>query len=252
VQGNEKADSLAIYAASLHSVDPSQAKPILTKISNLKLIQKRLVAIIKLLPPRHLKTEASLIVKRPPSKLNTLRALLSKSDHPASIVKNRLECHGCLQSIPINAPQLPDFLVTKCCPPETQWSVAIGNRHTHPSHRQRTYGGVYICTKCGAIAREQIRNLFKLCEGPTPGGENNLKAYSRNRAPVNCPGWPYNKASFRYRHSRNKIWRQILDLDPASVPDGPAETFEEGLGEDDEDPPSPAAPASPSESSSSD
>ena len=155
-------------------------------------------------------------------------------------------------AIPINAPQLPDFLATKCCPPDTLWSVAIGNRHTHPSHRLRTCGGVYICIKCGAIAREQIRNLHKPCEGPTPGGENNLKAYSRNRAPTNCPGWPYNKASLQYRHSKHNISRQVQDLEPTSVPDIPAGTFQEGIGEEEEYPPSPIVLASPSESSSSD
>jgi len=103
-----------------------------------------------------------------------------------------------------------------------------------------------------AIAREQIRNLHKPGEGPTPGGENNLKAYSRNRAPMICPGWPYNKASLKYRHKKYNISRQVLDIEPTSVPDALARSFQEDTGEDEENPPSLSAPASPSGSSSSD
>lgn len=148
--------------------------------------------------PRHLKTAASLINNRPLSKVQQIGNLLNSSCHPASYFNY-------LQSILINAPQLQDFLQTICTPPESQWSVAIGNRPTHSSHRLRTYGVVDICNKCGALSRNKIRNLALPCGDPTPGGRNNLKAYSSNRPPVNCPGWPYNRASLQYKCVVHKI-----------------------------------------------
>lgn len=69
---------------------------------------------------------------------------------------------------------------------------------------------------------------------------------------MNCPGWPYNKASLRYRHNDYNISRQVLIIEPTSVPDVPAGSFQEGTGEDEENPPSPSVPASPSGSSPSD
>jgi len=69
---------------------------------------------------------------------------------------------------------------------------------------------------------------------------------------MNCPGWPYNNASLKYRHIKHNISRQVLDLEPTSVPDALAGTFQEGTGGDEEYPPAPPAPASPSGSSSSD
>ena len=60
VQSNDRTDRLTVYAASLHTMYPDRANPILTLISNLRLIQRRLAAVIKLMPPRQLRTEASI------------------------------------------------------------------------------------------------------------------------------------------------------------------------------------------------
>jgi len=47
VYGNNAADKLADYAASLHTLSREHAKPILDLLSKQTLIQKRLVAVIK-------------------------------------------------------------------------------------------------------------------------------------------------------------------------------------------------------------
>ena len=188
------------------------------------LIQKRLVAVIKNMPPRQLRAEAMQIPKKV-SKNTVISRLIAKSSHPASICKNRVVCHHCNQSMPLHAPQVPDFLATKCSPPDQQWSVAIGNRHTHPSHRLRPYGGVYICTRCGAVSREVIRNLHKPCidpkkhEEPTPGGKTNLKAYAANRPPQGCKGWPYSSLDQKDRAIRRRVQQAVNELPPQYVPD---------------------------------
>ena len=224
VFGNNAADKLADYAASLHALLPEQAKPILELLNKQNLIQKRLVAVIKMMHPRHLKKEAMQIPKKV-SKNTIISRLISKSSHPASICKSRVVCHQCNQSLPINAPQLADFLATKCSTPDLQWSVAIGNRHTHSSHRLRPYGGVYICTRCGAVSREVIKNLAKPCidiekhEEPTPGGKTNLRAYAANRPQQGCPGWPYSSLDQLDRAVLKQVQRAVNELPPEHVPD---------------------------------
>ena len=99
--------------------------------------------------------------------------------------------------------------------------------NTGPSKNKRTQKKTisfnkqddYRRTICGAVARQKMRNLANLCDGPTPGGENNLKASSRNRAPISCPVWPYNKASLQHRYAIHNIRQHVLDLEPTSIPD---------------------------------
>lgn len=260
VLGNNKADKLADLAANLHNIPRYQAKPVLEILNMQSLIQKRLVAVIKSMPPRRLRAEAMQIPKKV-SRHTAISRLLTKSSHPASIHKNRVVCHQCKQSMPIRAPQVPDFLATTCHPPDQQWSVAIGNRHTHPSHRLRPYGGVYICTRCGSVAREVIKNLGKPCinlekhEEPTPGGKINLRAYAANRPPQGCKGWPYSSLDQMELCIRRRVQQAVNDLPPQYVPDVIEEEEEDGPS-DAEDQPSveqrPPPSLGESDSSSSD
>jgi len=127
--------------------------------------------------------------------------------------------------MPINAPHLPDFLSTKRSPPDQQWSLGIGNGHTHPSHRLGPYRGVYICTRCGAVSREVIKNLATPCinidrhEEPTPGGKNNRRAYAANRPPLGCQGWPYNSLDQKDRRILHQVQQAVNELPPQYVPD---------------------------------
>lgn len=113
VQGNNRADKLADYAASLQTLGRDQTKPILGTLNMQTLTQKHLVAVLKLMPPRHLRAE---VAQLPPtiSRRTSIRQLISKSSHPASIIKNKAICHQCNQSLPLKAPQVPDFLLTTC------------------------------------------------------------------------------------------------------------------------------------------
>ena len=102
-------------------------------------------------------------------------------------------------------------------------------------HRKQTYppltsskalwGSIYICTRCGAVSREVIKNLAKPCinidkhEEPTPGGKNNLRAYAANRPPPGCPDWPYNSLDQKDRCILHQVQQAVNDLPPQYVPD---------------------------------
>jgi len=82
-----------------------------------------------------------------------------------------------------------------------------------------------ICTRCGAVAREVIRNLAKPCidpdkhEEPTPGGKTNLRAYAANRPPQGCKGWPYSSVDQKDRCIRRQVQQAVDKLPPQYVPD---------------------------------
>ena len=84
---------------------------------------------------------------------------------------------------------------------------------------------IYICTRCGAVAREVIRNLHKPCidiekhEEPTPGGKTNLKAYAANRPPQGCKGWPYSSLDQKDWCIRRQVQQAVDELPPQYVPD---------------------------------
>ena len=94
VLGNNLADKLADLAANLHALTKEQTKAILETLNMQTLIQKRLVAVIKNMPPRQLRAEAMQIPQKV-SKNTIISRLITKSSHPASICKNRVVCHQC-------------------------------------------------------------------------------------------------------------------------------------------------------------
>jgi len=179
VQGNKETDNLAEAAGRLHELPPYVTDPITLKLTNLKLIQKRLVEITKLLPKReHHKPNTTDIQK--PTKREILLEKIASSNHQCLIHNNRVTCTICANSIPRDAENIADFLESPCLPREYSISYMIGNNHTHSSHNIEIYGGVYIyiyiCTTCGNTAHNKVLQLRKPCSRPKAHGKVNLRA----------------------------------------------------------------------------
>ena len=107
-------------------------------------------------------------------------------------------CIDCLARVPRNSRCAADFPKSKCDRSLYDKPIAyvplvvtIGSRLTHPTHTLKLYGGVFICINCGSVARSNLSNLGRPCFAPTTAGKNNLKAYGKGKAPLNCIGGPF-------------------------------------------------------------
>jgi len=143
VQGNKEADNLAAAAALLHELPPYVTDPITQKLTNLKLIQKRLIETTKILPKRENCKPNTTDIKKP-TKREILLEKIASSNHQCLIHNNRVTCTICANSIPKDAENITDFLEFPCLPREYSITYIIGNNHTHSSHNIKIYGGVYI------------------------------------------------------------------------------------------------------------
>ena len=85
-----------------------------------------------------------------------------------------------------------DVLKSACVPDLKHVSYPVGNRFTHPTHSIALYGGVFMCTACGATAVNKLIKLHDPCFPHRYGPPNyNLRAYKAGRAPAGVPLWPY-------------------------------------------------------------
>jgi len=120
-------------------------------------------------------------------------------------------------------------------------------RHRKQAHPPLTsskalWGSIHICTRCGAVAREVIRNVAKPCidpdkhEEPTPGGKTNLRAYAANRPPQGCKGWPYSSLDQKDLCIRRQVQQAVNDMPPQYVPDVLEEEEEEFPSEAEDQP----------------
>lgn len=117
--------------------------------------------------------------------------------HSLSIRDCRVVCANCSSSVSIKAPHVFDCVKSKCIPQDKFVSIAIGNKHTHPSHQPVLCGGVIICTKCGSTALNKIVNLSETCQGRDNNKylyeSVNIKKYNKGKASLGYPEWPYGK-----------------------------------------------------------
>ena len=73
----------------------------------------------------------------------------------------------------------------------------LQTRYTHPTHSVVIYGGVFMCTSCGATAKNKLVKLHAPCFPVKPPSKcANLRAYLAGRAPAGFPNWPYPKLTF--------------------------------------------------------
>ena len=98
VLGNNIADKLADLAANLHALSREQTKAILETLNMQTLIQKRLVAVIKNMPPRQLRAEAMQIPKKV-SKNIVISRFISFVNHHILPQYARTELFVIMQSI---------------------------------------------------------------------------------------------------------------------------------------------------------
>jgi len=204
IDANDYIDNVANQAAALHAVPPSVAQPILKRANDLKLVQLRCADIIKSLPSRGGRTPAPLKQKRClEGSISTSRHVISMSTDGKAII-----CHKCHSCISLNARHLFDFLEGSCNIPMKDFPViALGKKHSHPSHHLVLYGGVYICTACAYVAKEKIHKLSEPCLG-RPGARNNrLSAFDKGLPLPGYSDWPYRKQSmpFLFRSSCSRL-----------------------------------------------
>jgi len=97
----------------------------------------------------------------------------------------------CNANISIRAKHMDDFIQSSCLAPEYTMSYAVGNLHTHHSHRICLYGGIYLCKKCGNTSAKKLIKLQDPCEKPKAHGKYNLNAYKNGTKPRGFPKWPF-------------------------------------------------------------
>jgi len=91
-------------------------------------------------------------------------------------------------------------------------TYAVGKQHTHQTHKITLYGGVYMCTTCGATASKKLEKLAIPCAKPTAHGKINTEAYIAGNPPTGFPKWPYEHIHLRENVIVNNIQLQIDQL----------------------------------------
>jgi len=178
VQGNKEADVLADTAAHYANLPLNETRPVLRAINRIKVIQRRLAAIVCSLPKRVKEKRVK------PAKLAqpSLEACIAASRHTVVATCQRVTCLECRNHVPLVGAR--EWLKT-CCIPFTrtlQLPVQVGHLSTHVSHNLgvHSYQGIttFICTSCGN--RGSTHHLAKLAREcthvKTTAGKNNIKA----------------------------------------------------------------------------
>ena len=192
IQGNAQADRLAESAAKFATIPPDIASPILMRLRQIRLVQRRLSHIICNLPSRT-KTTKEKSIKNPAL---SIEGLAEQSQHLVCFGSTRVVCTKCHQSHSLSSEtRAKKWLQTTCqaptddsYPPNTK--ITIGNRTTHPSHRLAVKHGLVYCRYCGCYsAGTHISKLADPCRPRTMHGEKALAALARGFPPPNVQ-WP--------------------------------------------------------------
>jgi len=201
IYGNHLADVRAEQAATYSQVDAEIAKPILDRILQLKLIQKRLSAVG--LGWKH--TNRKHVQKKPFAAQPTLemRVLASKHTIVYNDKQTGLCCTACYCSIArTHKANMHAFLAAPCAPTCDKFrTVTIGTNISHCTHPLIQYGGVYMCKRCGATATKSMKLLAKPCGAPGIAGERNKDAFKNNKRLPGYPNWPYKASTIPFVQS---------------------------------------------------
>ena len=181
--GNHHADRLAGLSASYYALHKDISDPIITNISNVRAIQKRLYTIICNLPNRVKENRRGQGKCKAPS----LPELIANSEHVINENDSNMECCVCFSkcSTALHA-TVKAFLASPCRPNcmvqgmQVHGPISINGATTHPSHNLRySTHGYYCCVTCGMKAQYRIIKLKDPCRrpnvGPTVHGQNVLK-----------------------------------------------------------------------------
>ncbi len=172
--GNHHADLLATEAGKTFALHEDIANPIIQRVSELQLIQKRLASIICYMPHRP-KNHRSPKIRRP---IETLDELLRMSNHSFSpdwagfstLAKSgKLQCVACHGSCMTKSRGIKAFLKGECAPcvldPDfrVHGTISINNAVSHHTHKLILSGKTYVCTMCGYKATERLSKLKYAC-----------------------------------------------------------------------------------------
>ena len=80
------------------------------------------------------------------------------------------------------------------------------------THNIIIYGGVYMCTTCGATASKKLEKLARPCQNPTSHGKHNRDAYKARKPPAGFPKWPYKQIHLRENVIVNNVQLQVDQL----------------------------------------
>ncbi len=174
--GNQHADILAAEACKRFDVAEELADPIINRISQLKLIQKRLAAIICHLPERPKVPKLPKVRQR----RVTLDDLFATTSHvllPANSTLGwfsrfgSLSCASCHGSCSIKSAGFRAFLAGSCILLKIQeerrrilgGAISMNGAVSHPSHALKIVDKYYACEHCGFKASNKLQNLKYVC-----------------------------------------------------------------------------------------
>ena len=191
IQGNKQADKLADKGAEDAQLVEAATRPVIFRCLQLTQIQKRISAVALAFKPRprHKSTPA------PAAPLPSIDALCLASPH--SIVKlsgKKLMCSKCKSKITPSTDKatITHFLNSPCHTHQRKLTqILIGSQHSHHTHRITFYGGLAMCSSCGAIGHDKLHLLARQCNGKPPplsDGEKNINAKKIGKKP---PGYRY-------------------------------------------------------------
>ncbi len=189
--GNDHADGLASEACKSFEVDAGLAQPVIDRVSDLKLIQRRLASVICHLPSRP-KVPRLKPIPRPSVTFDDMFHMSSHTFLPINSTFSwlsrfgMLSCACCHASCSTKSNRLKAFLTGTCNPVRVQGStqrflsgtISINGAHSHPSHKLQISGSYYVCVACGFKASKRLYNLKDPClpQRRSSYGDTMLKA----------------------------------------------------------------------------
>ena len=200
VKGNKHADTLAGEAAELAKVPLQVSTDVMFYYSLVKKIQKRIITILMLLPPRQKKQTVLSAKELKPS----IDYYIENSKHIIMSNDGRYSCEVCLNSFKDSDPLLKEWVCSPCLGTNFSSSdhyrpiplgdnfMHIGNQFIHHSHKITSFKGFVYCGQCGyRHGANQIRRLAKPCAPPGSFGLQTLKAIQHGLLPRKLDQWPH-------------------------------------------------------------
>ena len=165
--GNHHADVLANEACKRFDVHDDVAQPVIARVNELQLIQKRLATIICNMPHRP-KTSRPPRIRRPKE---TSDEALRMSNHTfvpdwadfSTLARaGKLTCESCHSSCIAKSCGIKAFLKSECLPciqdsdNRIHGTISINNAVSHHTHKLVLSGKTYVCAVCGYKATEKL------------------------------------------------------------------------------------------------
>jgi len=199
VKANDFADKFAGTAADSAQIANAIAVPHMIMVKRTCAIQKRLAAILSLLPPRK-KIEISKPAAVPANIQPSVELLMQSTRHNIIVLGPRLRCRDCLSSFHTKDSSCKAWLQSPCVKPDDDREAPIrirdvfhiGNQVSHHSHKLFSFKALIYCNICGSYARgNRLVNLSRQCSlRPTDAGRRVLESITAGVMPGSCVQWP--------------------------------------------------------------